>query len=490
MTEANMARSKIRSLILAAVSAATLAACAAGPDYAAPQTPASAAAPFIGARSVAVTGDAVADDWWRLYRDPVLDRLVEDALTANKDLAIAMARVARARAMLREAGAERLPQTSLDAGATYGRRPEDQRVPGEDREGWTVDAGFSVAYEVDLFGRVARGVEAARGDAAAAAADLDAAKVAVVAETVRAYTDAASLGERLAVAERTTALLEQGVQLTTKRFDAGRAARLDVARVAALRDRQRAVLPSLRADRDAALFRLATLTGRTPADLPPQVGQRATTPRVDGPVPVGDGRALIARRPDVRAAERRLAAETARIGVATAELYPSISLGGSIGSTGSSLGDLFGAGPLRWLAGPLLGWSFPNQEAGRARIAAAEASTQEALARFDKTVLTALEETETALSRYVNELERRRSLAAARDEARRAAEIVRAQLREGRADYLAVVDAERTLAENEFELAASTGRVAAAQVDLFRALGGGWQPAAATQARASQAISG
>ena len=476
-----MMTSFLRTILISA-STLVLAACAAGPDYAPPQTPSGAAAPFIGARSAAVTSAAVADDWWRLYQDPVLDRLVADALVANKDLAIATANLDRARAALREAGADRLPQTAVAAGATYGRASERQRSPVEDREGWTIDAGFSVAYEVDLFGRVGRSIEAARGDADAAAASLDAARVAVVAETARAYADASSSAERLTVAERTVGLLDRSVELTGKRFEAGRAARLDLARATALRDRQRALLPSLRADREAALFRLATLTGRIPADLPPEVGQRATGLRLDRPVPVGDGRALIARRPDVRAAERRLAAETARIGVATAELYPSISLGGSIGSTGSSLGDLFGAGPLRWLAGPLLSWSFPNQAAGRARIAAAEASAQEALARFDKTVLTALEETETALSRYAHELDRQVALASARDEARRAAEISRAQLREGRADFLVVIDAERTLAENEFELAQSTARIATAQVDLFRALGGGWQSAAPTLA--------
>jgi len=473
--EATMIRSRLATFLLAAASAATLAACAAGPDYAPPATPASAAAPFVGSGAPAVTGDAIADDWWRLYRDPVLDRLVADAVAANKDLGVATARLARARALLREAGSARAPATAVGAGTTYGRQPREQRAPGSDREAWTFDAGFGVAYEVDLFGRVARGVEAARGDAAAAAADLDAARIAVIAETVRAYADAGSAAERLGVAERTVALLDDGARLTAKRFEAGRASRLDLSRVVALRERQAALLPPLRAERDAALFRLATLTGRPPADLPPEVGRRATSPRVDAPIGVGDGRALIARRPDVRAAERRLAAETARIGVATADLYPRISLGGSVGSTGSSLGDLFGAGPLRWLVGPLLDWSVPNRSAGRARIAAAEASAQEALALFDKAVLTALEETETALSAYANELDRRTALAAARDEARRAAGIARAQLREGRADSLAVIDAERTLAENEFELAASTGRIATAQVDLFRALGGGWR---------------
>jgi multidrug efflux system outer membrane protein len=466
----------MRPFILAFASLTALAACSAvGPDYAPPSTPASAASPFIGLESPSVTSSEPVSEWWRLYDDPVLDRLVADALAENKDLAVAKANLARARALLRESRAARLPQTEIDAGATYGRLPESQRAPGAGREDWSVDAGLSVAYELDLFGGVSRSVEAARGDAEAAAAALDAARVAVAAETARAYADAASGAERIAVAERTVGLLDKTVTLTSKRLEAGFGTRLDLSRAIALRDQQRATVPQLRAERDAALFRLATLTGRTPADLPPEVGQRATTPRLDRPIPVGDGRALIARRPDVREAERRLAAETARIGVATADLYPHITLGGSIGSTGPSLGDLFGGGPLRWLLGPLLSWTFPNQEAPRARIAAAEASAQAALARFDKSVLTALEETETALSRYARELDRRRFLTSARDEARRAAMISGEQLRAGRADFLVVLDAERTLANAEFDLAQSDARVATAQVDLFRALGGGWQ---------------
>ena len=263
--------------------------------------------------------------------------------------------------------------------------------------------------------------------------------------------------------------------LTGKRFEAGRTSKLDVSRASALREQQRATLPPLRAQRAAALFRLATLTGRAPADLPADAGQRRTTLRLDRPIPVGDGRGLLARRPDVRESERRLAAETARISVATADLYPRITLGGSIGSTGPSLGDMFTGGPLRWLLGPLLSWNFPNQEAGRARIAQAKASTQAALAGFDGTVLRALQETETALSVYAHELDRREALREAARQAGTAATISRAQLREGRVDFLIVLDAERTSADADADLAESDARVANAQVDLFRALGGGWQ---------------
>jgi len=473
----------ITKSLFAAASLLTLAACGAGPDYVRPQTAASAAAPFLSTAKVAANAPATvttaepATDWWRLYQDPVLDRLVADALTANKDIAVAAANLAKARAVLRESRSDRLPQTQIGASGQYTRQPAIRSLPGVDRENWAIDAGLSISYEVDLFGRVGRSIEAARGDAAAAAGDLDAMRIAIVAETARAYADASSSAERLTVAQRTLELLNQTTTLTDKRFQAGRTSRLDVSRAMALREQQRATLSPLLADRDAALFRLATLTGRAPADLPAEVGQRVTTLRLDRPIPVGDGRALLARRPDVRAAERRLAAETARIGIATADLYPRITLGGSVGSTGTSIADMFGGGPLRWLLGPLLSWNFPNQEAGRARIAQAEASTQAALATFDGTVLRALQETETALSRYGHELERQQALHEAANQAGIAARISRAQLREGRVDFLTVLDAERVSAGADADLAEADARVTTAQVDLFRALGGGWQVA-------------
>lgn len=465
----------LKNIILLSVSAATLAACAAGPDYQRPLTPASADGGFVAARPSLVTADALPGDWWRLYEDPILDRLVADTLKANTDLRVALANWERARALLRESRTLALPQTTVDASGTRNRFSALQRAPGIPEEDWRLDAGFSVSYEVDLFGRVRRSIEASRADADAALAAADAMRVAIVAETVRAYADASSAAERIAVGERTLALLDQTVSLTTKRFEAGRTTRLDVSRVSALRSQQLATLSPLRAERDAALFRLALLTGRTPADLPPEVGQRAATLRLDRPLPVGDGRALLARRPDVREAERKLAAETARVGVATADLYPRISLGASLGSTGNNASDLFGAGPLRWVVGPLLSWAFPNIEGGRARIAQAEASAKASLASFDGTILRALQETETALSAYAHVLDQRQALRDATEQARVAARISRAQLREGRADSLVVLDAERTLADAEAALAQADALVAARQIDLFRALGGGWQ---------------
>jgi NodT family efflux transporter outer membrane factor (OMF) lipoprotein len=464
----------IPKLVFASLSALAVSACAVGPDYVAPPPRSASSGPFLSADRPAFTPTPLPADWWRLYNDPVLDGLVADALAANTDLRQALARVERARASLRGARADRLPQSTVSAGATYSRLPESQVPAGARREDWSNDVGIGIAYEADLFGRVTRENQAARADLAASQADADAARVMVVADTTRAYADAASGAARLRVAREIVDLLDRSLTLTRKRHADGLEDGLAVARIATLREQRAADIPALEAERQAALFRLATLTGRTPAELPPIAGERSVALEIDQPLPVGDGAQLLARRPDVRAAERRLAADTARIGVATADLYPRITFGASLGSTGPNLGDIFTGGPLRWLLGPLLNWSFPNQEATRAKIDAAKADTNGALAAFDGTVLTALQETETALATYAGAIDRRRALQSASEQAERAARIVRSQQREGTVNSLDRLDAERTLAEAKAQLAEQDAEVSRAQIDVFRALGGGW----------------
>ena len=450
------------------VSAIALAACSTGPDYAPPATPSQSAGSFVAANSPAVQPLApVRGDWWRLYNDPVLDSLIRDALAANTDVRAAVARVAKARAALREVKVDRLPQVGVGAAATRGREA------GQSNAETSFDATLQIGYEVDLFGRVSRGVEAARGEVGAAEADADAVRVAIVAETARAYADAASAAERLSVANHIVELLGESLKLTERRVEIGLNSRLDTARIAALLNQRKAEIPAIAAERDSALFRLAMLTGRAPAELPQVAGARTASLQLDQPIPVGDGAQLLARRPDIRASERRLAAATARIGIATAELYPRISLGASAGSAAGSFGNLL-SNPIGFLLGPLISWSFTDHARARARVAGAEAGAQEALAEFDGTVLRSLQETETALSAYANALRRRDALKSARDEAEVAARIVRVQQREGEVDSLDMLDAERTFAESEADLAAMNGQIVTAQIDLFRALGGKW----------------
>ena len=200
---------KLCSFALASLSALALAGCAVGPDYVAtPPSPASSG-PFLAAGNPPVLPSPLPADWWRLYDDPVLDGLIADALAANTDVRQAAARIERARAGLRGARADRLPQAAIEAGGSYSRRSEDSSAPGSDREGWGYDAGFEVGYELDLFGRVGRSLEAARADLTASEADADAVRVMVVADTTRAYADAGSGAAQVRVAREIVALLDQ-----------------------------------------------------------------------------------------------------------------------------------------------------------------------------------------------------------------------------------------------------------------------------------------
>lgn len=465
-----------RNLLISVFSALALMGCAAGPDRVSSSPPSldARSGPFLAAEAGVVTANPLPEDWWRLYRDPVLDGLVADALVTNTDIRQAVARIDRARAALRGARSDRQPQGGLSAVGGYGRTPPDQTATDTDRTGGSFSIGANLAYEVDLFGRVRGGIDAARYDEAAARADADAVRVMVVADTTLAYAAAASAAARLRVARSIVALLDESLRLTRLRHEAGLTDGLAVARIEALRDQRAATIPTIQAECSAALFALATLTGRTPAQLPAITGERTNPLEIAAPIPVGDGTQLLSRRPDVRAAERRVMADVARIGVARADLYPRIILGGSIDSTASSIGNLFSGNPLGFLLGPLVDWAFPNREPVYARIDAANADAAESLAAFDGAVLGALRETETALSDYARTLERRRDLGQALAAASRAARIVRAQNREGVIDSLQTLDAERTLAEIQAAVADQDAIVSQRQIAVFRALGGGW----------------
>ena len=461
---------------LLAVSAALAGCTAVGPDYA-PELPRAAAQASLDASGQEpFVPETPPEDWWRLYDDPRLERLVAEALAANTDLRVAAANLARARATLREVRAGRSIGTTLSGAATYGRAPgaaqgSDERLP----DGELYDVGLDVVYQVDLFGRLRRAVEASRADAEAVRAAYDLTYITVVAETVRAYADACNAGRRLEVARRSVEVQEQTFDLTRRLLEGGRATALDTNQAGTLLEQTRAEIPTLQALQQIALYRLAVLTGRPPAQFPAEVAACAAPLRLDRPIPVGDGAALLARRPDVRAAERRLAAATARIGVATADLYPSISIGGSIGGTASSLGDLGSGAALRYSLGPLISWSFPNLAVARARIAEAEASADASLAEFDGTWLSALQETESALTNYARGLDRTAALERGVEHAREAARIARLRYEAGRESFQIVLDAERQLALAEAALAQAEGQLSTDLVTLFLSLGGGWQ---------------
>ena len=461
----------MRRALAAAAAGLALAGCVVGPDHRDPRPQAPAQAPFASARSPAFTGDQPPGRWWSLFRDPVLDSLVEQALARNTDLRIAAANLRRARAVLRETRAGRLPSTEISAGATYGQEP------GGDA-GDLYDAGIDIGYQVDLFGRITRAIQASRADAEAVQAAFDLTRITVAAETARAYADACSAGRQLAVARESVRIQQRTFDLTRRLLEGGRGTALETSQAGSLLDQTRAAIPTLEALRRTALYRLSVLTGRPPAEFPPQAASCETPPALARPIPVGDGASLLARRPDIRAAERTLAAATARVGVATADLYPSISIGGSLGSTAASPGGLISGDGFRFSIGGLISWTFPNVAVARARISQAEASADAALAGFDGTWLNALQETESALATYAGELDRLAALRRARDQGAEAARVARLRFDAGRESFQVVLDAERALAATDAAVAQSEASLSDNLVSLFLALGGGWQDSA------------
>lgn len=470
------------SLALALPLLATLAACTTiGPDYHLPKEAViqrdAAKAPLMGAAEQPFTADPLPADWWRLYRDPVLDRLIAKAFGANADLRVAAANLQRAHAVLEEVEEKQRPEVEMGAAPLYGRiAGASIGVPEQLPRTGIYDADIKVAWQVDMWGRIRRAIEAAHADQEAAQAASDLAHVMVAADTTRAYAQACSAGYQLKVAQQSVDLQQKFVKLTGERVRRGRGIAIDNSRAQAQLELLRANLPPLEASRRTALYRLAVLTGEVPSQFPQEVAQCVTPPRVASTVPVGDGAALLRRRPDVRQAERRLAAATARIGVATAELYPNISLGASFGSVGMMEG--FGkADTWKFSLGPLISWSLPALSPARVHIAQAKIDTAGALARFDAVVLNALRETESALTVYARELDRNAALRAARDQSALASRQTARLYEVGRTDFLAALDADRTLASAEGMLAASDAQLAADQAQLFLALGGGWENA-------------
>ena len=432
-----------------------------------PSAPPQALGGFVGGEAAGVLPGAVPRLWWRLFDDPALDAHVERALTANTDLRVALANLEASRAMAKQADAARLPTTVLESGAgprRADRQPSTSAVP---KSGY--ELGATVAFEIDLFGRLRQAALAADADAEAVQAARDAAAVTVAADTVAAYLDLCAAGAGLDLARGLLAAQERAYALVDEQLKAGETSPLERAQAATLRDQAAAAVPGFEADRRRALLRLATLRGEPPAAVASFDTACASLPGIAAPFPVGDGAALLARRPDLREAERRIAAAAWRKGVARADLYPRIQLGGS--------GGLIGGGTDSFLT-PLVTWAFPNQAAPRARIAAAEANERVTLATWDGAMLRALEEVETALSDLQAQARRHDALAAAARSSQEAARRAQARHRLGADSYLVVIDAERTRNAAAVQALAADLAIARTQVALFRALGGGWEAVA------------
>jgi NodT family efflux transporter outer membrane factor (OMF) lipoprotein len=315
----------------------------------------------------------------------------------------------------------------------------------------------------------------ANANADAVAAARDSVRVVVAAETARGYAAICALGEQLDVAYQSLAVVTHETEITEQRYAAGANSEYDVTRSQALVAQVRSSIPELKGERRAALFELTALLGRTPAEAPNDLEACHTPPRVTALIPVGDGSTLIKRRPDVRQAERRLAAATAEIGVATADLYPTIRLVGLYGGAASEFNQLDTNIGLTWGVGPTISWSFPNMAGPRARVRQAKAEQAAALASFDEVVLTALKEIEQALAYYSAALDNRQSLGEARDRVQAAYRMAHDQFLAGSISSLDLLTTEQLLVSVDAAVAASDAALIQDQIAVFKALGGGWR---------------
>ncbi|MCC7635386.1 efflux transporter outer membrane subunit [Stenotrophomonas rhizophila] len=457
-----------------------LSACASvGPDVSRPSPPHLPSAAFpadFGARPAALLPGAVDAAWWQSFDDPALTALIPRAWAANHDIGLATARLDEARAMLRESRQGFLPQGGAGVGHENRRRSETETAPGQPRRSETYRAAVDASWEIDLFGRVRRSAEAARADAGARQALLRDVQASVAAAVAASWFELSGLDAELEVVAAIAQSQRDGLRLVEGLADAGSATALDRLRAEAALHAVDAVAPELERRRTAAFNALALLLGQTPqtfaAPASPTVGQALAVRSIV----VGDPAALLARRPDIEAAELRLAAATARIGVETAGLYPQLEIQGSIGVVAGSLASTGGSSALSSLLAPLLRWSFLDTGRARARIAASEARAREALIHYDQTVLRALEETDNAFAAYGaagTALQLRAREAAATGQA---AGLARAQFAHGEGLYLEVLEAERADFASRRALVVARTEQRLAIVSIYKALGGGWVP--------------
>lgn len=466
--------------IFTAFATLLLSACAVGPDYQAPQT---APAGLLNAQSPQFAAQDPEAAWWRQFDDAELDSLVSRALGANLDLRIAIDRVREARAVFVQNQYDFLPHLPLQA--AYSHADEQQPGFGSSRiDAESYSLGFDATWEVDLFGHVRRSVEAARADLGAQQAGLRDAEVTVAAEVARNYFELRGTQKRLDVARRNLDSQNQTQQLTQLRYDAGRVTELDVQQSQARLKATEASIPPLEALEKQSAYRLAVLLGQHPGALDAEL-QPAQTPTYAKALPIGDATQLLQRRPDVRAAERELAAATARVGVATADLFPRVNVTGFVGFLSGDLGQLFSANSgndgRAWSVTPTVSWAALDFGSVKARLRASKAQSDAAAVNYEKVVLTALEDTENSFVAYSERQAQLKSLNEQAEASRRAAELAQIQYREGVADFLTLLDAQRTQLEAEDGVAQAQTAVNVDVVAIYKALGGVGQPESTTE---------
>ncbi len=454
--------------------------CTVGPDYEAPplEQEIPDAWKSSAAEEIEATGSPL-ETWWTTLNDPKLVELIQEARNQNLSLQIAAERVQEARARLGIATGQYYPDIVLDG--TYSRTdPSDNStqipLPGvtDPFDLYNIGVGFN--WEIDVFGRLRRGAESARAGLEASIEDYRDVMVILMADVAANYIEVRTLQDRIKYGRANVEAQAGSLQLTRDRFDAGLSPLTDVTQAEYNLANSQAAIPALEAGLAAATNRLAVLLGKPPGAVDDLLTEESTLPDPDEGVTLGIPADLLRRRPDVRAAERLLASQTALIGVAKADLYPTFSLAGILALESLDSGDLLDSGSTTWSLVPGLRWNIFSGGKIRNNIRVQEAVTQQLLFSYEQTVLFALDEVESTMVAYEREKVRRNHLYEAVDASNRTVELVRTQYMSGLTDFLNLLDAQRTLASQQDSWAESEGRVVQNLIALNRALGGGWGP--------------
>jgi NodT family efflux transporter outer membrane factor (OMF) lipoprotein len=461
-------------MITSVLAAFLLSGCAAvGPDYLPPQisTPGQWHAVLKEGLTQATVNSQVMASWWTTLNDPTLTRLIQRALIGNLGLKEARSRVREARARRSISVAQQFPAIDATGSASSSRSSEDVGS-GERRELYA--AGFDATWELDVFGGIRRSVEAAQADFETSREDYRDIMVSLLAEVALNYVDVCTFQTRLDVAEKNLETQAETYELTVFRYKAGLSSALDMEQAKYNLENTRSQIPTLRISLEEAMNRLAVLLGIHPGALHADLCVKKSIPVPSLKIAVGVPADVLRRRPDIRRAERELAAQTARVGIATAELYPKFSLVGSIGLEALSFGNLFSISNRTDTIGPSVSWNIFDAGAIRKNIEVQNALQEQALIKYEAAILTALEDVENALVAYAQDQHRRESLTQAAQAAERAVDLSLKQYSSGIIDFQDTLEAQRSLLSFQDQLAQSDGAVTSNLISLYKALGGGW----------------
>ncbi|MGE0082833.1 MAG: efflux transporter outer membrane subunit [Desulfococcaceae bacterium] len=443
----------------------------AGPDYVPPETQMPDAWHMELFRGMSAGGTA-AEKWWKVFDDPALDSLMQRAAEGSLNLKQAYARINESRALLGYAKGEQFPDVNGKGSAQRHRRGEDLTSPLADNPDNYFSLGLDSSWEADFWGRIRRSVESAEAGYHASVENYRDVMVRVCAEVASVYTDVRTLQDRIRFAQSNIKAQRESLRITKARVEAGIAPELDVRQAELNLARTESTLPSLKSALVQSVNRLGILIGKEPEILHGELSKPGSIPKPPKEILVPIPANLLRQRPDIRQAERQLAAQTARIGVATAALYPTLTFSGSIGIEASS--GLFDAASRYWSLAPSFRWNLFDGGRVRSQIQAEEARTEQSLAVYEQTVLSALEDVENSLAAYANESIRLDTLKRSVAAAQKSVVLVQSLYKTGLTDFQNVLDMERTLFEQQDSLAASQGLVTQNLIRIYKAVGGGW----------------